>query len=75
MRERERHGIGTDEPESLAAEFESDRFWDAVDKEIEAMDWADFQTFLAADGLPYEPRPSFEVRLRQRLRALITRKH
>jgi hypothetical protein len=65
-------------PDEGAAEGEpqrdlDQRFWDAVQREIETMDWADFAQFLSADALPYEPRPSFDVQLRQRLRALLDR--
>jgi hypothetical protein len=74
MRGREPDESDSPEPAGRA-EAEQERFWDAVQREIETMDWADFQQFLAANELPYEPRPSFEVRLRQRLRALISRKH
>jgi hypothetical protein len=55
--------------------YEEQRFWDSVDEEIDAMDWQDFQEFLSADQLPHQPRPSFEVRLRQRLRALMLRRN
>jgi len=34
-----------------------ERFWDAVEYEIEALDAADFALFLAADRLPFAPRP------------------
>jgi len=35
------------------------RFWDGVESEIEALDWADLSLFLRADRLPIEPRPAF----------------
>ncbi|HTO68397.1 MAG TPA: hypothetical protein VMR31_00925 [Myxococcota bacterium] len=46
------------------------RFWDAVEREIEALDAGDLALFLAADHLPIEPRASFRRGLRGHLQAL-----
>jgi len=32
------------------------RFWEEVEYEVEALDAADFELFIAADELPIEPR-------------------
>jgi hypothetical protein len=34
-------------------------FWDGVESEVEALDFADFALFLRADQLAIEPRPAF----------------
>jgi hypothetical protein len=46
-------------------------FWDAVEREVEALDVADFALFLRADGLPIEPRASFARALSGHLAALV----
>jgi hypothetical protein len=38
-------------------------FWDGVECEIEALDAADFELFLAAGSLDIEPRPEFREAL------------
>jgi hypothetical protein len=45
------------------------RFWDAVEYEIEALDLADFELFLEADKLPFEPRPGVAETLLESLAA------
>jgi hypothetical protein len=44
-------------------------FWDGVEREIEALDFADLALFLRADRLPLEPRPGFEGALAAQLAA------
>ena len=46
------------------------RFWDAVEYEIEALDADDFGLFLAADRLPFAPRPGVAEALGDSLAAL-----
>jgi len=46
------------------------RFWEAVEYEIEALDVADFELFLAADRLPLEPRAGAAEALGASLAAL-----
>jgi len=46
------------------------RFWDEVEYEIEALDAADFELFLAADRLPFVPRPGVAETLGDSLAAL-----
>jgi hypothetical protein len=45
-------------------------FWDGVEREIEAFDFADFGLFLRAGELPLESRPGFEGALGGHLAAL-----
>ena len=47
------------------------RFWDEVECEIEVLDVRDFEEFLHADTLPFEPRPGFYEELREELRPLV----
>ena len=44
---------------SAAAAPQGARFWEAVEREIEALDTADLALFLRAHRLPIEPRPAF----------------
>jgi hypothetical protein len=46
------------------------RFWDAVEYEIEALDALDFELFLAADRLPFDPGPGVAASLGASLAAL-----
>ena len=46
------------------------RFWDAVEYEIETLDAADFELFVVADRLPFEPGPGVTVALGASLAAL-----
>ena len=39
------------------------RFWDEVERELEAFDAADFAYYVAAGRLPIEPRPGFREAL------------
>jgi hypothetical protein len=68
MRER---GTGQAEPARglVRARFGAS-FWDAVEREVEALDVADFALFLSADQLALEPRAGFEGALSARLSAL-----
>ncbi|HTO09366.1 MAG TPA: hypothetical protein VMR86_20100 [Myxococcota bacterium] len=45
-------------------------FWDGVEREVEALDLADFGLFLGADRLALEPRPGFEDALSAHLSGL-----
>jgi hypothetical protein len=45
-------------------------FWDGVECEIEALDFADLALFLRADELAIEPRPGFEGALATHLSGL-----
>ncbi|MFI5314177.1 MAG: hypothetical protein ACHQ6T_00620 [Myxococcota bacterium] len=45
-------------------------FWDGVEREIEALDCADFALFLGADALAIEPRPEFGRALANRLQSV-----
>jgi hypothetical protein len=46
-------------------------FWDAVEAEVEAIDWSDFAEFVAADRLPIQERPEFERELRRSLLSFV----
>ena len=46
-------------------------FWDGVEREIEALDCADFALFMGADALAIEPRPAFERALSTRLQSVL----
>jgi hypothetical protein len=46
-------------------------FWDGVEREIEALDVADFALFMGADRLPFEPRPAFAHALSDCLASLV----
>jgi len=50
------------------------RFWGCVEREIEALDWADLALFLRADRLAIEPRPAFAAGLFGQLQALARRR-
>jgi len=69
MSEREQKA----QPRKASGRF-GPRFWDAVEREIEAFDPADFAAFANADKLDIEPRPAFERALSTRLRALVRRR-
>ena len=45
-------------------------FWDGVESEIEALDYADFAVFLGADQLAIEPRGVFACALEGHLAAV-----
>jgi len=45
-------------------------FWDGVEREVEALDEADFALFLGADGSSIEPRAGFEGALAAHLSGL-----
>jgi hypothetical protein len=45
-------------------------FWDGVEREVEALDLADFALFLGAHDLSHEPRPAFEGALAAHLSGL-----
>jgi len=45
-------------------------FWDGVEREIEALDWADFALFLGSDELAIEPRPAFARALSSHLQGI-----
>ena len=47
------------------------RFWDEVEREVEAPDWGDLAEFLEADALPIDARSEFFAELREELRALV----
>lgn len=53
MRQRAQHAPGVLEARLGAT------FWDGVEREIEALDVADFELFLRADTLSIEARPAF----------------
>jgi hypothetical protein len=50
------------------------RFWDGVEREIEALDWADLSLFLRANRLPIEPRAAFASGLLGQLQPLCRRR-
>ena len=50
------------------------RFWDGVEREIEALDWADLALFLRADRQAIEPRAAFSAGLFGQLRTLARRR-
>jgi hypothetical protein len=47
------------------------RFWDEVEREVEAPDWRDLAEFLTADTHPFSARPEFFEELQEELRALV----
>jgi len=74
MSERETGPVRPRQARSAAEPRFAARFWDGVEREIEALDWADLALFLRAERLPIEPRPAFSAGLLGQLQTLARRR-
>ena len=74
MSERETRPVRPRQARSASEPRFEARFWDGVEREIEALDWADLALFLRAGRLPIEPRPAFSTRLFGQLQTLARRR-
>jgi hypothetical protein len=70
MSERESRAVRARQARSASERRHGTQFWDGVELELEALDWADLSLFLRADRLAIEPRPAFAASLFGQLRSL-----
>jgi hypothetical protein len=74
MSERETRAVRALKARSASQSRFGARFWDGVEREIEALEWADLALFLRADRLPIEPRAAFARGLFGQLEGLARRR-
>ena len=74
MSERETRSVRPVKARSATQPRFGARFWDGVEREIEALDWADLALFMRADRLSIEPRAGYASGLFGQIEAVARRR-